>query len=162
MPSMLHKFGLEYNPFEPSAAGPPLKGMLSPPTALAERIRAILDAHQTGGGTKALIVTGAYGTGKTCLLRWLHTDESNPSISTIPVYSSTTSPMRCCEPSAARISPSSYGSSPDRPSPLRGTYTGVITSPPYPNRHMTIRGCSASLTSIRPRLEKGRASLARK
>ena len=74
MPSMLHKFGLEFNPFEPSAAGPPLKGTLSPPTALAERTRAILDAHQTGRGTKALIVTGEYGTGKTCLLRWLHTD----------------------------------------------------------------------------------------
>lgn len=26
MPNMLHKFGLEFNPFEPSAAGPPLKG----------------------------------------------------------------------------------------------------------------------------------------
>lgn len=74
MPSMLHKLGLEFNPFEPSAAGPPLKGPLSPPTALAEQTRAILDAHQTGGGTKALIVTGEYGTGKTCLLRWLHTD----------------------------------------------------------------------------------------
>lgn len=74
MPSMLHKFGLEFNPFEPSAAGPPLKGMLSPPTALAEQTHKILDAHQTGDGTKALIVTGEYGTGKTCLLRWLHTD----------------------------------------------------------------------------------------
>ena len=74
MPSMLHKFGLEFNPFEPSAAGPPLKGVLSPPTALAEQTRAILDAYQTGRGTKALIVTGEYGSGKTCLLRWLHTD----------------------------------------------------------------------------------------
>ena len=74
MPSMLHKFGLEFNPFEPSAAGPPLKGPLSPPTDIAEQTHKILDAHQTGDGTKALIVTGEYGTGKTCLLRWLHTD----------------------------------------------------------------------------------------
>ena len=75
MPSMLHKFGLEFNPFEPSAAGPPLKGSLSPPTDIAEETHKILDAHQTGDGTtKALIVTGEYGTGKTCLLRWLHTD----------------------------------------------------------------------------------------
>ena len=72
MPSMLHKFGLEFNPFEPSAAGPPLKGSLSPPMTLAEQTRAILDAHQTGRRTKALIVTGEYGSGKTCLLRWLH------------------------------------------------------------------------------------------
>lgn len=74
MPSMLHKFGLEFNPFEPSAAGPPLKGPLSPPPDIAEQTHKILDAHQTGDGTKALIVTGEYGTGKTCLLRWLHTD----------------------------------------------------------------------------------------
>ena len=74
MPSMLHKFGLEFNPFEPSAAGPPLKGPLSPPPDIAEQTHKILDAHQIGDGTRALIVIGEYGTGKTCLLRWLHTD----------------------------------------------------------------------------------------
>ena len=74
MPSTLQRVGLEFNPFEPSAAGPPLRGAQSPPAALAKRTRQLLDAHQTDGGTKALIVTGEYGTGKTCLLRWLHTD----------------------------------------------------------------------------------------
>ena len=74
MYSMLPKLKLEFNPFEPSAAGPPLKGSLSPPPAIAERTRHYLEAHQTGGGAKALVVTGEYGTGKTCLLNWLHTD----------------------------------------------------------------------------------------
>lgn len=74
MSSILQKLGLKFNPFEPSAAGPPLKGKLSPPNTLAKWTRQLLDAHQTGDGTKALIVTGEYGTGKTCLLRWLHTD----------------------------------------------------------------------------------------
>lgn len=60
MPSMLHKFGLEFNPFEPSAAGPPLKASLSPPPGLAEQTHKILDAQQTGDGTKALIITGKY------------------------------------------------------------------------------------------------------
>ena len=74
MSGMLQKFRLEYNPFEPSAAGPPLRGALSPPASLATRTLRLLDTLQTGDGAKALIVTGEYGAGKTCLLRWLHTD----------------------------------------------------------------------------------------
>ena len=74
MSSMLHSLRLEFNPFEPSASGPPLKGPLSPPHALAEQTRQFLDAHQSGGGARALVVTGEYGTGKTCLLNWLHTE----------------------------------------------------------------------------------------
>ena len=32
----------------------------------------LLDAQQTGQGVKAIVVVGEYGTGKTCLLQWLH------------------------------------------------------------------------------------------
>lgn len=74
MCSMIPRLKLEFNPFEPSAAGPPLKGTLSPPLAVAARTRHYLDTHHTGGGARALVVTGEYGTGKTCLLNWLHTD----------------------------------------------------------------------------------------
>ena len=74
MSEMRQNLDLEFNPFEPSAAGPPLRGALSPPPTIAERTRELLDAHQTAGGAKALLVTGEYGSGKTCLLNWLHTD----------------------------------------------------------------------------------------
>lgn len=66
------KLRLEFNPFEPSAAGPPLKSELSPPAHLQARVRKLLDAHGTGIGTKAIVAVGEYGMGKTCLLQWLH------------------------------------------------------------------------------------------
>ena len=72
MSSMLQKLKLEFNPFEPSAAGPPLKGGLTPPGTLADQTSQLLSAHQTGRGAKAVVITGDYGTGKTCLLSWLH------------------------------------------------------------------------------------------
>ena len=72
MSSMLQKLKLEFNPFDPSAAGPPLKGGLTPPRAIADQTRQLLSAHQTGCGAKAVVITGDYGTGKTCLLSWLH------------------------------------------------------------------------------------------
>lgn len=37
-------------------------------------MRRLLDRHQTGHGVKAIVVVGEYGTGKTCLLQWLHRD----------------------------------------------------------------------------------------
>ena len=43
-----------------------------PPRALAEQTCQLLDAHQTGRGAKAVVITGDYGTGKTCLLSWLY------------------------------------------------------------------------------------------
>lgn len=71
MSSMLRKLKLEFNPFEPSAAGPPLKSPLTPPRTLADQTCELLNTHQTGHGAKAVLITGNYGTGKTCLLSWL-------------------------------------------------------------------------------------------
>ena len=72
MSNILQKFELDFNPFEPAATGAPLRGELSPPDDLAERVRDFFDRRQTGQGTKAVCITGEYGSGKTCLLRWLH------------------------------------------------------------------------------------------
>lgn len=72
MSEVLRKLGLESNPFEPSASGAPLAGEPSFPKDLLDRALALLDAHQTGHGTKAIALVGEYGTGKTCLLQWLH------------------------------------------------------------------------------------------
>ena len=72
MPDILQKLRLDSNPFEPAAAGAPLAGPLSPPYELAEKMKDFLDLHQTGQGVKAIVIVGEYGTGKTCLLQWLH------------------------------------------------------------------------------------------
>ena len=71
MSSILQNLKLEFNPFQPSAAGPPLKGSLIPPRTIANQTRELLNTHQTGHRTKAVVITGDYGTGKTWLLRWL-------------------------------------------------------------------------------------------
>ena len=72
MSEILQRLKLKSNPFEPSATGAPLAGDLSFPRELVERLFALLDAHQTGQGVKAIVVVGEYGTGKSCLLQWLH------------------------------------------------------------------------------------------
>ena len=72
MSSILPKLGLEFNPFEPAAAGAPLASGLTPPDGLQQRVIQLLDGHQKGLGVKPIVVLGEYGTGKTCLLRWLH------------------------------------------------------------------------------------------
>ncbi len=72
MSDTLNKLELEFNPFEPAASGAPLGSELVPPASLAERVRDLLDRHRTGPGIKAIVVVGEYGTGKTCLLQWLH------------------------------------------------------------------------------------------
>ena len=74
MSNILKKLGLNSNPFEPSATGAPLLGRLSPPEELAEKTLDILNVHQTGQGVKAIVIVGEYGTGKTCLLQWLHSE----------------------------------------------------------------------------------------
>ena len=72
MSDILQKLRLDSNPFEPSATGMPLSGTLSPPKELAKKTIDLLDIHQTGQGVKAIVIVGEYGTGKTCLLQWLH------------------------------------------------------------------------------------------
>ena len=74
MSNILKKLRLEFNPFEPAATGAPLQAKLSPPTELESRMKELLDLHQTGSGVKALVIVGEYGTGKTCLLQWLHSE----------------------------------------------------------------------------------------
>ena len=72
MPDILRTLDLDLNPFEPSASGPPLGVTVHPPDVLAQRMGDVLDRHQTASGPKVVFVIGEYGTGKTCLLRWLH------------------------------------------------------------------------------------------
>ena len=71
-PDILQKLRLDFNPFEPATAGPPLLGALAPPNELAQRTMDLLDVQQTGKGVKAIVIVGEYGTGKTCFLQWLH------------------------------------------------------------------------------------------
>ena len=74
MSNILETLRLDFNPFEPSAAGAPLKSKLFPPDTTVEQMLQLLDVHQTGSGVKAVVIIGEYGNGKTCLLRWLHTE----------------------------------------------------------------------------------------
>ena len=74
MTSNLSRLRLRFNPFEPAPTGLPLSGGLSPPRELAERTTTVLDAQASGQGVKAILVVGEYGSGKTCLLQWLHTE----------------------------------------------------------------------------------------
>ena len=72
MTTILQKFGLNFNPFEPAATGAPLASKLCLPKALADRMLDFVDIHQTGHGVKGVVIVGDYGSGKTCLLQWLH------------------------------------------------------------------------------------------
>ena len=72
MPDMLSKLDLAFNPFEPAASGPPVGIAISPPSPLADRLRAFVETRRRAHGPKVLVILGDYGTGKTCLLRWLH------------------------------------------------------------------------------------------
>lgn len=74
MSNILQKFRLHSNPFEPAATGMPLSGDLSLPETWKTDVQHLLDIHQTGEGVKAIVINGEYGSGKTCLLQWLHRD----------------------------------------------------------------------------------------
>ena len=85
MPDVLRKLDLKFNPFEPSASGPPIGITHSPPTELADQIGNLLNTHQTARGAKVIVIIGQYGTGKTCLLRWLY-DRILPGRRVRPFY----------------------------------------------------------------------------
>ena len=74
MSNIPKKLRLDFNPFEPAATGAPLQAKLSPPKKLESRMKELLDLHQKGTGVKAIVIVGEYGTGKTCLLQWLHSE----------------------------------------------------------------------------------------
>ena len=85
MPELLPKLDLAFNPFEPAASGPPIGIAISPPPALEMRMRNLVDARQTSRGPTVFVLIGDYGTGKTCLLRWL-CDELLPQHRIRPFY----------------------------------------------------------------------------
>ena len=69
LPSTLR---LAFNPFEPAASGPPVGDVpFGPPAPLEERIRRVVGQLVDTRGTRAVVIIGDYGSGKTCLLRWL-------------------------------------------------------------------------------------------
>ena len=72
MADVLRDMRLAFNPFEPAATGAPLRSPFAPPAKLEREVLELLDAHQDKLGIKALLVVGEYGSGKTCLLQWLH------------------------------------------------------------------------------------------
>ena len=72
MAEILRRLRLNTNPFEPAATGAPLFGTLAPPANLATKTMRIVEHHKTGQGAKAIVIVGEYGSGKTCLLQWLH------------------------------------------------------------------------------------------
>ena len=72
MADVLQEMRLAFNPFEPTATGAPLRSPLAPPAKLEREVLELLDAHQDKLGAKVLLVVGEYGSGKTCLLQWLH------------------------------------------------------------------------------------------
>lgn len=69
---MVQMLDLAFNPFEPSAAGPPLGSDIVAPDTVVNKIDYVLDLYEHGHGVKPIVVVGEYGTGKTCLLQWLH------------------------------------------------------------------------------------------
>lgn len=71
---VLKRLNLKFNPFEPTATGPPLRSPLLPPPSVFTKLEELVDQYDSGLGTKAFSVVGEYGSGKTCLLRWLHRD----------------------------------------------------------------------------------------
>ena len=72
MSDVLSKLDLAFNPFEPAASGPPVGIAIAPPDPLAERLRNFVKTGHHAPGPKVFVILGDYGTGKTCLLHWLH------------------------------------------------------------------------------------------
>lgn len=71
---MRNEMNLAFNPFEPTATGVPVHGDLLE-FGTADQIRTFLDDSHGSAGPKVLIIKGDYGSGKTCVMRWLHERE---------------------------------------------------------------------------------------
>ena len=72
MPDLPRALDLAFNPFEPAASGPPIGIPFSPSAALESRLRDRVQALARTRGCKVVVIVGEYGSGKTCLLQWLH------------------------------------------------------------------------------------------
>ncbi len=68
MPDLPTALDLTFNPFEPAASGPPIGIPFSPSGALESRLRNLVPALARTRGSKAIVILGDYGAGKTCLL----------------------------------------------------------------------------------------------
>lgn len=75
MSHICKRLQLRFNPFEPSSSGPPSSTVLTLPDTLNKNIVQELDILEQETGARGLFIVGEYGCGKTCLLRWLHTQE---------------------------------------------------------------------------------------
>ncbi len=71
MPELPHSLGLTFNPFEPAASGPPIGIDFSPPQRIQDQVHNLVHRLHSTRGPKILAIIGEYGTGKSCLLRWL-------------------------------------------------------------------------------------------
>lgn len=76
MVNTFQKFELSANPFEPAATGAPIAAPVAPesvlPQSLTEKVVTHLEELRKGEGAKGIVIVGDYGSGKTCLLQWLH------------------------------------------------------------------------------------------
>ena len=76
MVNTFQKFELSANPFEPAATGAPIAAPVAPelvlPQSLTEKVVTHLEELRKGEGVKGIVIVGDYGSGKTCLLQWLH------------------------------------------------------------------------------------------
>ena len=83
--SQLERFGLEFNPFDPVASGPPVSGPLLAPVSVEQELRARLGAQRDTAGAKLTVIVGEYGSGKTYCLRWLE-EAVFPALNVRPFY----------------------------------------------------------------------------
>jgi hypothetical protein len=75
MPTDLGRLGLSFNPFEPSATGAPVRHDLWLPQGWKKKLQELLNSLNTATGVKAIAISGAYGSGKSYILQWLHQNE---------------------------------------------------------------------------------------
>ncbi len=83
--SVLDKFELLFNPFDPIASGPPVSGPLLAPVSVEQELRARLNAQRHTEGVKLTVIVGEYGSGKTYCLRWLE-EEVFPKLNVKAFY----------------------------------------------------------------------------
>ena len=71
----LETLGLKFNPFPPAATGVAFAGEMWVPDSWLTKIGQCIDQLSTGGGAKATIIVGSYGSGKSYVLQWIIENE---------------------------------------------------------------------------------------